>query len=341
MIENISRTAGSISRTISDTFEPMSQKHPTMSNVLKTILMTLLVIGGVIFAIPFVLVLVISVVLGVCVKFVVEYLSFSMSVTSDIVRHSMIALVLFLVLIWVTFQILDVYTRHGDEFSIPNFSGMSIDEAANLVNKKNLRFQIIDSVFNPKKEGGTIVEQIPPAQFKVKENRTIFFIINARTAEKVRVPSLVGLSLIQAQADLENCGLNVGKLEYVPDIAKNCVLRQKYKGKAVAEGTMIPKGSNIDLVLGQGTEGGRTAVPYLIGLTRDIATQRTANAMLNIGATVFEVSVKTRRDSAIARIWKQNPAFTGDTIIEMGSYIDVWLTIEAEKAVPDSSKMDE
>jgi fructose/tagatose bisphosphate aldolase len=40
--------------------------------------------------------------------------------------------------------------------------------------EKKLTYKIIDSVYNTSVARGCIVEQNPPADFKVKENRTIF-----------------------------------------------------------------------------------------------------------------------------------------------------------------------
>jgi len=52
---------------------------------------------------------------------------------------------------------------------------------------------------------------------------------------------------------------------YRPDIANGAILEQRYKGKSIAEGKKIPKGSVIKLVVGQGTSDVEVAVPDFRG----------------------------------------------------------------------------
>ena len=65
---------------------------------------------------------------------------------------------------------------------------------------------------------------------------------------------------------LGNIGLVRGEIIYVPDIGINVVLEQKYRGRNIDEGFEIPKGSQIDLVVGDGLGNQILEVPSLTGL---------------------------------------------------------------------------
>ena len=143
------------------------------------------------------------------------------------IRNIIFAIALIILLFLITLFGLSIYTHHGQAYSVPNFKGLTIPEAEQIIEKKNFRCQIIDSVFINDMKKGVIVEQNPPADFKVKANRTIFFTINAFTKPKVEMPNIVGVSLRQAKAILETRGLYVGRLIYAPDFAKNNILKQK------------------------------------------------------------------------------------------------------------------
>ncbi len=53
---------------------------------------------------------------------------------------------------------------------------------------------------------------------------------------------------------LRSKGLTVNQLQYVEDFAGNAILEQLYKGEVIEPGTIIEKGSEIDLVVGLGQE---------------------------------------------------------------------------------------
>jgi beta-lactam-binding protein with PASTA domain len=129
---------------------------------------------------------------------------------------------------------------------------MTIREATQLLEDSDLRGKISDSIYLAKAKPGTVVSQLPEANSLVKENRTVYYVINAVKPEMVKMPDVVGVTLRQATSILETQGLKVGKLLYIPDIAKDNVLRQTYKGKEIRKGTKIVRGSEIDLHLGSG-----------------------------------------------------------------------------------------
>lgn len=246
-------------------------------------------------------------------------------------KHLLIAISIIVFMSIITLLFLRIYTRHGQAFSVPDITGLTIPEADSILVAKELRYQIVDSVYNANLTRGSIIDQNPRPEFKVKENRTIFLTINAFNPEIIRMPNIVGVSLRQARAIVQTAGLNIGNLTYIPDIAVNNVLQQKYNGNVIEEGDSIVKGSQIDLVLGRGLSNEKTAAPDLVGLFFEQAKERITNRYLNLGAVIYDASFEDAEDSINAFVWKQKPEFTEDVLMNLGSTVDIWLSADSTK----------
>jgi beta-lactam-binding protein with PASTA domain len=226
-----------------------------------------------------------------------------------------------------------VFTRHGQSYPVPSFIGLKHNEVVKLSKKYKLRFEITDSVYIMTRKPGTVVEQNPIAGTKVKQNRRILITINAKSPKKVGMPDIVGVTLRQAKAILDQQGLIVGTLSFVPDIAVNNILEQKFKGKHIAEGSLIPKGSRVDLVLGKGMLNEQTGLPLLIGLTQSEARNRLIEASINLGQVKYDETIKDYKDSLNAMVYSQYPAYSEFNSISFGARVDIWLTLN-ESRIP-------
>jgi len=226
-----------------------------------------------------------------------------------------------------------IFTRHGQSYPVPSFTGLKHNEVVKLAKEYKLRFEVTDSVYILTRKPGTVVEQNPPVGTKVKQNRRILLTINAKTPKKVEMPNVVGVTLRQAKANLDLQGLIVGNLIFVSDIAVNNVLEQKFKGKIIEPGKLIAKGSRVDLVLGRGMQNERTSLPLLIGLNQSDSRSKLIDASLNLGQVKFDETIKDYKDTLNAMVYSQYPAYSENTSIGFGSRVDIWLTLN-EARVP-------
>jgi eukaryotic-like serine/threonine-protein kinase len=224
---------------------------------------------------------------------------------------------------------LRIYTRHGKAYAVPDLRGLTIEEAEMVTRARRLNFKVADSVHISQEERGRVIDQNPSPNFRVKENRTIFLTINAMNPEKVSMPDVTGVSLRQARALIETHGLQVGKLIYVPDLALNNVLNQQYRGKDIKAGEMVIRNESIDLVIGEGLSSRTTYVPDLLGLRQEEARNRILESSLNVGATLFDGTVKNHNDSLNAFVWRQRPEYIANLQIRLGSDIDLWLSLDS------------
>jgi beta-lactam-binding protein with PASTA domain len=240
--------------------------------------------------------------------------------TKQFLKHFVGASAAVLIFLWICLMFMDFYTLHDSKATVPDFKGLYIKDLDKFVDGHNLRYEIIDSVYNMKKEKGTVLEQEPRPGSSVKEDRTIYLTVNAMLNQQVKVPNLVNLSLRQASSLLETYGLKVGSLRYVEGLPP--VIRQLYKGKDIKHGSMLDKGSAIDLVLGKGQNNGLIPVPDLFGLTLQEARLVLNESQLIMGMKMMDLTAK---DTIVARIYKQYPEPSADGLYD-GASINVWLT---------------
>ncbi len=258
-------------------------------------------------------------------------------ISKDFFKNLGLAIATGIVIVFLTLLWLSIFTRHGQKRSVPDLFGLSVEEAEKTVKRNKMRFQVIDSVYTNIAARGCVVEQNPVPGFEVKKNRRIVVTINAYNPEMVEMPNLLELSKRQALALIESSGLEIGKLNYKPDLAVDYVLEQLYHGKSVEPGDSIQKGSVIDLVLGKGLSNIRTQVPDLTGLNIDKARERILAASLNIGTFTFDNTIITAEDSTIAFVFKQNPKYSEGSTLQLGSAIYVWMTTDSAKLPVDST----
>lgn len=240
-------------------------------------------------------------------------------------KNVYMAVIALSLVVFLLFSLLKVITRHNREQDVPDFANMSMEEARRTADEASLRLEVTDSVYITRMAPGAVYKQNPVAGSKVKKNRRILLTINAKAPKTVKMPSLVGFSLRQAQAELTASQLKVGKLIYVEDLATNNVLDQKYKGAPVAAGSPVPGESEIDLVLGMNPEDGQTYIPDLTATPYPLIKEKLTDNSVNLGKVVFDGTVHTYLDSLEAIVYKQSPV-PADTTVAMGSPVTVYLT---------------
>lgn len=240
-----------------------------------------------------------------------------------LVNVLLIAVVMY-ILVWIAAQVLSVYTRHGQSLTLPNLKGLKIEEAESVLRQKGLRYVITDTVFVDKLPKLAVAEQNPAPNSKVKEGRIIYLSINSDASATVLMPNLINSSLRYAETVISGMGLLVGTVTYKPDIAQNAVLDQLWKGQSMQPGAKLPKGSSIDLIVGDGSGGALVPLPNLNGLSLNDATNVLQASLLQLGTVVYEGSVK---DSARAVVKRQNPPFEEGATLKGGEFVDLYLSV--------------
>lgn len=199
------------------------------------------------------------------------------------------------------------FTLNGQSITVPDFTGMNMEEVIATCKNKELAYQIEDTLFLSNMPKSTIVDQQPTPNSKVKKERTIYLTLNADVAPMVEVINLTDKPLRQAKVILKNEGFVVNEdYEYVANPALNWVQGIKLNGKEIAWGDKIPKGSKLTLVLGNGLEKGESNLPDLRGRTLDEVRVLLRLRGLTFGEAYFEDD--SDNDSTTAVVYKQKPA---------------------------------
>lgn len=168
------------------------------------------------------------------------------------VRNIILILIVASGLVAITLFSLNKYTRHNETIEVPDLKGLQIQDAASIISSSNLRYEVVDSVYNQEGVPGAIVEQIPLGKSHVKEGRTIYLTIQAKTEQLVSIPDLEDASLRQAESLLKSLGFNRINIEKVPSQYQDLVFGVVYKGITVKPGQKIPKNSILTLRVGDG-----------------------------------------------------------------------------------------
>lgn len=222
------------------------------------------------------------------------------------------------------------FTNHNKEIEVPDFTTLSVKDAAQLAESVGIRVEVTDSVYVRRMERGAVFSQNPAAGSRVKKNRLIRLTTNAVNAKQVSMPNLVGYSMRQAKAELSSKGLNLGKLIYVSDMATNNVLKQQYRGKDIKTGTMIDSGSEVDLVVGLSDTDNQTRVPNVVGMKYNRAVDAVHDNSLNVARATFDDSVQNYNDSLNAVVFRQSPS-ASSAPIGMGGEVSLFFTLDESK----------
>lgn len=228
-------------------------------------------------------------------------------------------LLITIVLIWALFIWISMFTNKGEAVVVPDFTGIQTNQLEQFAAKYHLEFEVVDSVFFDGKPKGSVVSQTPLPNTKVKAWRKVYLTVVSFQPEKMPMPNFKDLSLRQAKSMVETYGLKLDSFRYVPSQFKDAVLDQYYRGRPIAPGAPIIKGSVIELIIGDGMRQGNMDVPFLYGMTIDEAQNIMITYSLKMGETVFEDC-----DSATGRVYKQTPEAVKYAVIKTGEKIDLY-----------------
>jgi eukaryotic-like serine/threonine-protein kinase len=230
----------------------------------------------------------------------------------------------------IAFFSLGVYTRHGTGIPVPQLKGMKVEQALSLLKEQGFEFKI-DSVYVLDEPPGSVIEQDPDAGTSVKVNRTIYLTIVTRLAPPVSLPDLEPYTYLEAVAILSNYGLKVGDTIYKPDIAKDRILEQRFAGQPIKAGSKVPKGSRIDLVLGDGKGASEVEIPDLVKQDLDAAKFVIKQSQLTLGGIIYRGPIT---DSTNLVVIAQSPPKIDTNKVSIGTRVVLTVTQGKKTDVP-------
>ena len=214
-------------------------------------------------------------------------------------------------------------TNHGEEIALPDLTGMGLTEVETTLSRLNLRYEIGDSSYSENHPPLTVLRQFPKAGHRVKENRKIYISVNRKTPPTLPVPNLIeagGGSLANAEAVLRSNELRRGRVIYQRSPFKNLILEMRMNGKVIEPGSRVPKGSVIDLVVGDGGGPKDFQISNFVGLPYENARLRLANLSLHL---VVQIPDNVDTTGVELFVLKQSPV-AGDSV-SIGDPVNFWI----------------
>lgn len=145
-----------------------------------------------------------------------------------------------------------IYTRHSQTVAIPNLKGVQIDKVEALLADADLKYLVVDSVYEKKGTPGSVLEQVPKAGVAVKAGRTVYLTVQAKGQPMVSVPNLVDYPQRQAISLLEAMGFKNIQTEEVLSEYKGLVLSVEFNHRKASPGQKVPLNAFVKLKVGSG-----------------------------------------------------------------------------------------
>ena len=161
------------------------------------------------------------------------------------------------------------------DVKVPNVTGLMFDEATQRLAQAGFKSEQGEARFTASAPKMTVLEQSPPPGTREGIGGTISLIVSAgqRTAS---VPTVAGMTRIEAQVLLEKDGFDVGDVgEANSNAPRGTVISTR-----PAAGTQVSVPSSISLVLSRGEAAASLQMPNLMG--RDVGAARVLLGQLGV-----------------------------------------------------------
>jgi beta-lactam-binding protein with PASTA domain len=128
-------------------------------------------------------------------------------------------------------------------------------------------------------------------------------------------------SLENAEAVLRSAELVRGRIIYRRSPNYHLIMEIRYNGRVILPGTRVPKGSTIDLVVGDGAGPRDFVLSNFVGMTYGNVLLRLANLSLHLGSVQIPEDVDTTGIESF--VIKQYPQ-PGDSV-SIGDPVELWI----------------
>ena len=217
------------------------------------------------------------------------------------------------------YLIMPIYTRQNQNRIMIDIKNKHLDDAINILKSENYKYEVSDTLYTNKFQLGTIVDQYPKPNTRVKSGRTVRLKI-AQPEKSVAIPNLIGQSRRSAELELNQMGLLIDTVytEYNPEYPNGTIAWQYPKA-----GDRRKKGMGIQVTVSKGMPPNFFQVPNLIGLSINQAKDLIFKSRLKVG------KISYHQDQDLV------PYTVLDQSIKNGTVLDASATINLVVSVLD------
>ena len=209
------------------------------------------------------------------------------------------------------------YVRMNDGRYMVNVTGKTLQHAMKVLDSEGYNGLVSDTLYSATYEAGTIVDQYPLPNTRVKEGRTIRLKI-AHLEKSVSIPDLIGRSIRSAELMLNQSGLEIDTVyeEFNSDVPSGNVTWQYPKG-----GDMLNKGMGLHLTVSLGVPPNFYQVPNLFGLSKKKAVNDLRKAGFSVGKLFY------RQNEDLIPYTVLDQSIPAETVLEEPSTIDLTISV--------------
>ena len=209
------------------------------------------------------------------------------------------------------------YVRMNDGRYMVNVTGKTLQHAIKVLESEGYNGLVSDTLYSATYEAGTIVDQYPLPNTRVKEGRTVRLKI-AHLEKMVSIPDLIGRSIRSAELMLNQSGLEIDTVyeEFNSDVPSGNVTWQYPKG-----GDMLNKGMGLHLTVSLGVPPNFYQVPNLFGLSKKKAVNDLRKAGFSVGKLFY------RQNEDLIPYTVLDQSIPAETVLEEPSTIDLTISV--------------
>ncbi len=158
-----------------------------------------------------------------------------------------------------------------NEVAVPDVVGLSLQDAAEMLDREGLQYEISSERHHDTIPEGSVMRQLPSAGRVVKQTRVIGLTVSLGP-DKVDIPSMVGMDVREAIAQLNLLGLEYEEVaEYSEDFPRDVVMRQSPVASSVLRSEVItlyvslgPRPLSMEDLTGETEEEARRIIEELL-----------------------------------------------------------------------------
>jgi eukaryotic-like serine/threonine-protein kinase len=234
---------------------------------------------------------------------------------SKILKKILIVFIIILAVIGITDKIILPLVVSGSEVKVPDLIGKHKDEAYRVLEESGLQPIVQTSRFDESIKRDHIMFQKPAAGITVKSGRRIYLTISGGNA-LIKVPSLVGKTVRDAQLTLDRMGLKIGQVEMIEsEFPQELIVEQQYM-----PGREISEGSSVAVKVSIGPQIGMIRVPNILGKSLSEVESILKSNSLQVGIKTYIHSANLLPNTVVDQQPSEN------TLVSIGDSINVVLT---------------
>ena len=220
-------------------------------------------------------------------------------------------------LFFADFLLMPAYVRMDSGKYMVNVIGKDLLYGKKILKQEKFKSIVSDTLFSGSYEPGTIIDQYPEPNRRVKEGRTIRLKIS-QPEKMVSIPDLIGRSLRSAELALLQSGLSIDTVykEYNSDVPSGNVTWQYPKG-----GDQLNKGMGLHLTISLGVPPNFFQVPNLFGLSKKKAIIDLEKAGLVLGKIFY------RQNEDLIPYTVLDQSIAAETVLEKSTEINLTVSV--------------